>query len=80
MIKEQFHYDQRVSSMEFEKEIDAILTEVNAYIPRFVTRSHTPNRQQKSLIFCAAMSVVSRLFQLGNFIKIEDLNKTFIEH
>ncbi len=45
MIKEQFHYDQSVSSMEFEYEIDAILTEVNAYIPRFVTRSDTPNRQ-----------------------------------
>ncbi len=33
MIKEQFHYDQSVSSMEFEHEIDTILTKINAYIP-----------------------------------------------
>ncbi len=48
MMKGQFHYDQSVSSMEFEKEIDAILTEVNSYIPRFITRSETPNRQEIS--------------------------------
>ncbi len=69
MIKEQFHYDQSVSSMEFEHEIDAILTEVNAYIPRFVTRSDTPNRQERSLIFGASMNVVSGLFSAWNFYK-----------
>ncbi len=43
MIKQQFHYDQSVSSSEFEQEMDAILAEV-----RFVTRSDTPSRQKRS--------------------------------
>ncbi len=46
MIKQQFHCDQSVSSSEFEKEIYAILTEVNAHMPRFVTRSDTPSKQK----------------------------------
>ncbi len=56
MIKQQFHYDQSISSSEFEEEIDAIPTEVNAYIPRFVT--DTPSRQKRGLIFGAAIRVV----------------------
>ncbi len=67
IIKEQLHYDQ--CSFNGEHEIDTILTEVNVYIPRFVTRSDTPNRQERSLIFGAAMSVVSRLFSVWKFYK-----------
>ncbi len=80
MIKQQFHYDQSASSLEFEQKIDAILTEVNSYIPRFVTRSDTPSRQERCLIFGEAMSVVSELFQLANFTKTDNLNKICIEH
>ncbi len=69
MIKQQFHYDQSVSSSEFEQEIDAILTEVNAYIPKFVTRSNTPSRQKTGLIFGVAMSVVSGLFSAWKLYK-----------
>ncbi len=69
MIKRQLHYDQSVSSMEFEHEIDTILTEINAYIPRFVIRTDTPNRNERSLIFGAAISVVSRLFSAWKFYK-----------
>ncbi len=80
MIKQQFHYDQSVTSMEFEQEMDTILTKVNAYIQRFVTRSDTQSRQERSLIFSATMSVVSGLVQLGNVTKTDDLNKICIEY
>ncbi len=69
MRKQQFHYDQSVSSIEFEHKIDTILTEINAYIPRFVIRTDTPDRYERSLIFCVTMGIISWLFSAWKFYK-----------
>ncbi len=69
MIKDQFHYDQSVSSLAFEHEIYLILTEINPYIPRFVTRTVKPNRSERGFIFGVALSVNTALFSAWRFYK-----------
>ncbi len=69
IIREQFHYDQSASSLAFEHEIDIILTEINAYIPIFVTRTDKPDRCERGIIFSTVLSAISRLFSAWKFYK-----------
>ncbi len=57
------------SFMEFEKDIDDIFVEINAYIPQFTTRSVTPTTRKKCWIFGAAFTVVSELVSAYCFYK-----------
>ncbi len=47
--------------LEFERDIDDIFEEINAYIPQFTTRSDTPTNREKHWIFRDAFMVVSGL-------------------
>ncbi len=49
----------RTSSAKFEKEIDFILSETNAYIPCFVTRTDTLVNREKFAILAALFTVGS---------------------
>ncbi len=73
MIREQFHYDQSVSSLAFEHEIDIILTEINAYIPRFVTRTDKPDRRERGLIFSITLCIILWPFSAWRFSKDREI-------
>ncbi len=47
--------------LEFERDIDDIFEEINAYILQFTTRSDTPTNHEKHWIFGATFTVVSGL-------------------
>ncbi len=55
--------------MGFEKDIDAIFCEINAYIPQFTSRSDTLTTSEKHWIFGAAFTVVSGLVINYRFYK-----------
>ena len=57
------------STIEFEREIDYVLDEVNSYIPRFTTRSATPNRREKRAVLAALFTIGSGLFSAWRFYK-----------
>ncbi len=59
----------KTSSAKFEKEIDFILSETNAYIPRFVTRTDTLVNLEKRAILAALFTVGSGLFSAWHFYK-----------
>ncbi len=55
------HHGLRSTFFEFERDIDEIFEEINAYILQFTTRSDTPTNREKHWIFGAAFTVVSGL-------------------
>ncbi len=55
--------------MKFEKEIDFILSETNAYIPRFVTRTDKLAKREKRAILAALFTIGSGLFSAWRFYK-----------
>ncbi len=59
----------RISSTKFEKEIDFILNETNAYIPRFVTHTDMPVNREKQAILVALFTVGSGMFSAWCFYK-----------
>jgi len=59
----------RDSSMVFEQEIDYILDEVNAYIPRFITKSDVPDYREKRALLSALLTIGGGLFSAWKFYK-----------
>ncbi len=53
----------------FEKEIDYILSETNAYMRRFVTPTDTPVNHEKRAILAAFFTIVSGLFSAWRFYR-----------
>ncbi len=72
------HFNNGLSStfLEFERHIDNIFEEINAYIQQFTTRSEMPINHEKCWIFGAAFLVVSglvttyRIYKSYTFAKI----------
>ncbi len=56
-----FNHGFRSTFPEFERYIDVIFNEINAYIPQFTTKSDTPTKPEKHWIFGAAFTIVSHL-------------------
>ncbi len=68
-VRLQFNNGLSSSFMGFEKDIDDIFGEINAYIPQFTTRSDTPTTKEKRWIFGAAFTVVSGIVSTYPFYK-----------
>ncbi len=46
-----FNHGLRSTFLEFERDIDVIFNEINAYIPQFTTKSDMPTKRDKRWIF-----------------------------
>ncbi len=64
-----FAENMKLSSAKFENEIDYILTETNAYIPRFITRSDKFTDREKHSIIAGLLTLGSGLFSAWRFYK-----------
>ncbi len=60
-VRHRFNHGLRSTFFEFERDIDEIFDEINAYITQFITKSDTPTKCEKHWIFGAAFMVVSGL-------------------
>ncbi len=60
-VRHHFNNGLRSTFFEFERDIDEIFEEINAYIPQFTTQSDTSTKREKHWIFGAAFIVVSGL-------------------
>ncbi len=57
-----------------------MLSEINAYILRFITEGDTPNRQERGLIFGVALSVLFGLFSAWQFYKDSIFKRNYDIH
>ena len=64
-----FHHHLRASMAKFDAQVDAVLQEVNAYIPRFETMSQTafPSRREKRAIISGLITLASTAFSAWKF-------------
>ncbi len=60
-IHHYFNHGLSSTFFEFERDIDDIFEEINAYIPQFTILSDTPTNREKCWIFRATFTVVSGL-------------------
>ncbi len=48
-VHHRFNHGLRSTFLEFERDIDEICNEINAYIPQFTTKSDTPTKPEKNV-------------------------------
>ncbi len=48
-VRHRFNHGLSSTFLEFERDIDEIFDEINAYIPQFSTKSDTPTKREKTL-------------------------------
>ncbi len=75
LVRHRFNHGLRSTFFEFERDIDEIFGEINAYIPQFTTKSDTPTKCEKCWIFGAAFTVVSGLVTAYQIYKSYTLRK-----
>ncbi len=60
-VRHRFNHSLRSTFFEFERDIDEIFDEINAYILQFTNKSDMPTKLEKHWIFGTAFTVVSGL-------------------
>ncbi len=64
-----FNHGLRSTFLEFERYLDEIFNEINAYIPQFTTKSDKPTKREKRWIFWAAFTIMSGLVTVYRIYK-----------
>ncbi len=78
-VRHRFNHGLHSTFIEFERNINEIFDEINAYIPQFTTKSDTPTKHEKCWIFWAAFMFMSGLLTAYRIYKSYTFRKN-VQH